>query len=61
MFKDVVTHYFALEIRMALFMNPCYGVEGRNATFEFAKTHGAIYFHLTSALGHDEIYHVNSF
>ena len=46
-YKNVVTHYLAskMEIWMALFMAPVYGVDGGNLTNEFSKSRGAIHFH----------------
>ena len=46
-YKNVVTHYMAskMEIWMALFMAPVFGVDGGVLAFEFAKSRGAIHFH----------------
>ena len=46
-YKNVVTHYLAskMEIWMALFMAPVYGVDGGVLSNEFSKSRGAIHFH----------------
>ena len=46
-YKHVVTHYLAskMEVWMALFMHPVYGVTGGNVSMEFAKMRGAIHYH----------------
>jgi len=49
-YKRVVTHYLAskMELWMAIFMKPVFGVTDSNVAMDFAKSRGAIHFHSTS-------------
>jgi hypothetical protein len=57
MYKNIVTHYLSskFEIWMNLFMKPVYGLKGGNTSNEFAKTRGALHYHLASASDHPAI------
>jgi hypothetical protein len=46
-YKNIVTHYLAskMEIWMALFLHPVYGIESGSLSFEFAKRRGCIHYH----------------
>ena len=47
-YKNVVTHYMGskFELWYAFVMNPIYGVIGSMASNEFAKTRGALHYHI---------------
>jgi hypothetical protein len=48
-YKNIVTHYLAskMDVWMALFLRPVYGVESGSLSFEFAKSRGCIHYHAT--------------
>lgn len=56
-YKNVVTHYLAskMEIWMALFLKPVYGVESGQLSNEFAKMRGVIHFHSALRIMSDAI------
>ena len=48
--KNIATHYLdsKMELWMAIFMKPVFGVTDSNVTMEFEESRGAIYIHSTN-------------
>ena len=51
-YRQVVSHYLAakMELWMAMFMKPVFGVQDSNVVFEFAKSRGCIHYHMPCTL-----------
>ncbi|KAL7554626.1 hypothetical protein ACHAWF_018133 [Thalassiosira exigua] len=54
-YRQIVTHYLAtkMELWMALFMAPIYGVSEANLAYEFAKSRGVIHYHTPCTIDSD--------
>ena len=48
--KNIATHYLdsKMELWMAIFMKPVFGVTDSNVTMEFEESRGAIHIHSTN-------------